>query len=147
MAGLWECDGSLRDIYVQHTEAVHWDRFDRLLGRYEYRYTFDGVAAPFPGSRSALANRDGSHVLSILLRGPVVVCCHFFIPGQIELDLSPKDVTGPLAHDQVLSFVENLAQALELPADITPENAERSPFLTYTPQTRSWRMHDGPHSG
>ena len=102
IAGLWERDGSLRDVYVQNTEAIHWDRFDRLLNQYECTYRFDGAALQFPGSRSVLANREGSHLLSILLDGPVVICCHFFVPEQLELDISPKEVTGFLQHEQVL---------------------------------------------
>jgi len=142
VTGRWERDGSLRDIYVQDTEALHWDRFDQLLGRYECSYTFDGVVAPFPGSHSALRNREGSHVLSILLGGPVEICCHFFIAEQLELDISPKEITGPLEHENVLSFVENLAEALELPADITPENSEEMPFLTYVPQSKMWHTNE-----
>lgn len=144
VAGLWQRDGSLRDIYVQNTEAVHWDRFDRLLSQYECSYTFDGVAVPFPGSRSVLRNREGSHVLSILLNGPVAICCHFFIAEQLELDISPKEITGSSEHEEVLSFVESLAEALELSADITPENSEQTPFLTYVPEIRTWRIHDDP---
>jgi hypothetical protein len=144
IAGLWERDGSLRDIYVQGAEAAHWDRFDRLLNQYECTYSFDGVALPFPGSRNVLVNREGSHLLSILLNGQVVICCHFFFPEQLELDISPREVTGPLQHQEVLSFVENLAEALKLPADITPENCEQSPFLTYVPQTKSWDIHGDP---
>jgi hypothetical protein len=140
IAALWECDGSLRDIYVQNTDAVHWARFDRLLGQYACTYRFDWVALPFPGSRNALMNHEAFHELSIQLEGPVVICCHFFTPGQLELDISPREVTGPFQHDQVLSFVENLAEALELPADITPENCEDKPFLTYVPRTRSWHV-------
>jgi hypothetical protein len=143
VAGLWARDGSLRDIYVQNTEEVHWDRFDRLLNHYERTYTFDGVPLPFPGSQSALANREGSHLLSILLGGPVINC-HFFIAQQLEPDISPKEVAGPLDHQRVLAFVENLAEALELPADITPENCEQHPFLTYAPVTKSWLVHDDP---
>jgi hypothetical protein len=107
-------------------------------------YTFDGVAAPFPGSHIALGNREGSHLLSIILGGPVEICCHFFIAEQLELDISPKEITGHLAHEEVLSFVENLADTLELSADITPENAEHMPFLTYLTQSKMWRIHDDP---
>lgn len=142
--GLWECDGSLRDIYVQDTGAAHWNRFDQLLSQYECAYTFDGVLAPFPGSHIALGNRDGSHLLSILLGGPVEICCHFFIAEQLELDISPKEITGQLAHEEVLLFVENLADALGLSVDITPENAEQMPFLTYLPQSKMRRIHDDP---
>ena len=123
---------------------MHWDCFDQLLSHYECSYTFNGVVAPFPGSQSALSNRDGSHVLSILLDVPVEICCHFFIAEQLELDISPKEVSGPSEHEEVLSFVENLAEALELSADITPENSEQTPFLTYVPQTKMWRIHDNP---
>lgn len=144
VAGLWERDGSLRDIYVQNTEAVHWKRFDQLLSHYKFSYTFDGVVAPFPGSHRVLENRKGSHVLSIFLNGPVQICCLFFIAEQLELDISPKEITGSAEHEQVLSFVENLAAALELSADITPENSEQIPFLTYEPQSRTWRIHDDP---
>ncbi len=142
VAGLWERDGSLRDIYLQDTEAVHWNRFDQLLSQYECSYTFDGVAAPFPGSHIALGNREGSHLLSIMLGSPVEICCHFFIAEQLELDISPKEITSPMEHEEVLSFVENLAEALESSADITPENSEQTPFLTYVPQSRTWQIHD-----
>jgi hypothetical protein len=127
--GLWEKDGSLRDVYVQGTGAVHWDRFDRLLKQYKCTYSFDGVTLPFPGSRSDLSNREGSHLLSILLNGPVVICYHFFIPEQLELVIAPSKIAGPFQHEEVLAFVENLAKALELPAGITPENGQQSPFL------------------
>lgn len=123
---------------------MHWDRFDQLLSQYKCSYTFGGVAASFPGSHSVLGNREGSHVLSIFLSGPVQICCHFFIAEQLELDISPKEITGSAEHAEVLSFVENLAEALELSADITPENSEQRPFLTYEPQSKMWRIHDDP---
>lgn len=64
-AGLWNRNGSLRDVYIQNTAPVHWERFDQLLSRYACTYTFDGLPLPFPGSSSALANREGSQLLSI----------------------------------------------------------------------------------
>lgn len=143
IAGLWHRDGSLRDIYVQDMMAGHWERFDRLLGGYARTYTFDGTPCPFPGSRAALANRDGAHLLAIGLNGPALHC-HFFVAGQLELDVSPKDIAGPGEHARVLAFVERLAHALALPVDITPENAEHAPFLTYDPVTACWMMHASP---
>lgn len=144
MAGFWDRDGSLRDIYVHDTTATHWERFDRLLIQYKCTYSFDGKIAIFPGSCSALISREGSHLLSIVLDGAVDICCHFFSREQLELDISPGEVTGPLQHDQVLSFVEHLAGALGLAADITPEDTAREPTLTYSPETKSWRLHGKP---
>jgi hypothetical protein len=134
---LWERDGSLRDIFVQNMKQQHWDRFDLLLQQYQCTYRFDGVSLPFPGSRSVLANRDGSHVLSIALDGPVINC-HFFYDQPLELDASPEEVTGPFEHDQVLAFVERLGNTLKLPVDLTPENCRHDPFLTYVPGARIW---------
>lgn len=124
---------------------MHWDRFDRLLSHYECSYTFDGVSTTFPGSHSALGNREGAHALSIWLDGPVQICCHFFIAKQLELDISPKEITSPAAHDAVLSFIEKLAEALQISADITPENSEGIPFLTYISQGKTWRIHEHPY--
>ncbi len=79
-----------------------------------------------------------------MLGGSITICCHFFIAEQLEFDISPNEITNQLEHDEVLSFIENLANALELSADITPENAEQKPFLTYLPQSKMWRIHDDP---
>jgi hypothetical protein len=78
------------------------------------------------------------------LDGSIKIHCQFFIAGQLELDISPKEITCPLEHGEVLSFVETLADALELSAAIAPENAEKTPFLTYMPQSSAWHIHDNP---
>jgi hypothetical protein len=145
IAGLWQRDGSLRDIYVHDTDNLHWDHFDRMARQYECTYSFDGEAQPFSGSHSVLANREGPHVLSFVLGGSVEICCHFFTSGQLELDISPQQINGPHEHELVLAFVENLAETLGLPADITPENFEKKPFLRYLPQTKAWQVPVHPH--
>lgn len=137
---LWTDDGSLRDIYVQRMEAYHWELFDTLLRHYTFTYAFEGNFAPFPGSRQIFANREGSHLLSVML-GDLSVNCHFFVEWQLELDISPKEIFGEAEHNAVLEFVEQLSLGLGLPADITPENSETQPFLTYSPTERSWTIH------
>ena len=136
---LWTDDGSLRDVYVQHMGPKQWERFDSLVRKYELAYSFDGSYAQFPGSQTLLANREGSHLLSVML-GQVSVNCHFFVDWQLELDISPREISGPAEHGAVLDFVEQLSVALELPADITPENSETTPLLTYSPTTHSWTL-------
>ncbi|MYM67023.1 hypothetical protein GTP45_09300 [Pseudoduganella sp. FT55W] len=137
---LWADDGSLRDVYIQQMGSKHWERFDSLVSKYELSYSFDGAHAQFPGSQAVFANREGSHLLSVIL-GQVSVNCHFFVDWQLELDISPREILGPIEHDAVLDFVEQLSVELELPADITPENSETTPFMTYSPTTHSWTLH------
>ncbi|NRR34295.1 hypothetical protein HSX11_29415 [Oxalobacteraceae bacterium] len=137
---LWADDGSLRDVYIQDMQLQNWDRFDSLLRHHELAYSFDGKPACFPGSRAIFSNREGGHLLSVML-GQVSVNCHFFVESQLELDISPREILGNAEHDAVLDFIEQLALGLELPADVTPENAEARPMLSYSPRVRCWTVH------
>lgn len=137
---LWTYDGCLRDVYIQQMGPKQWERFDSLVRKYELAYSFDGSQAQFPGRQALFANREGSHLLSVML-GRVSVNCHFFVECQLELDISSREISGPTEHDAVLDFVEQLSVELELPADITPENSETTPFMTYSPITHSWTLH------
>jgi len=137
---LWADDGSLRDVFVQQMGPRQWEQFDSLVRKYELAYSFDGSHAQFPGSQALFANQEGSHLLSVML-GQVSVNCHFFVDWQLELDISPREISGPNEHDAVLDFVEQLSVALELPADITPENSETTPLMTYSPTTHSRKLH------
>lgn len=136
---LWADDGSLRDVYIQQMGPKYWERFDLLVSKYELSYSFDGDHAQFPGSQAVFANREGSHLLSVML-GQVSVNCHFFVDWQLELDISPREIFGPIEHDAVLDFVEQLSVESELPAEITPENSETTPSMTYSPTTHSWAL-------
>lgn len=118
----------------------HWERFDLLVRRYELAYSFYGSNALFPGSQAIFTDREGSHLLSVML-GQVSVNCHFFIDWQLELDISAREITGPAEHEAVLDFVEQLSIALELPVEIKPENSETTPVMTYSPITHAWKLH------
>lgn len=136
---LWHGDGSLREVYVHDTGPLHWERFDGLLGNYRLSYRFDGIALPFPGSRQLLANRDGSHLLSVFLH-TVSLNCHFFIADQLELDIDPREILGQAEHNAAIAFIGALAHALKLPAHLTPEDGETRPFATYDPAAASWQI-------
>lgn len=81
-------------------------------------------------------------MLLIGLGGTVEIWCHFFIAEQLELGISLKEITGPSEHEEVLSFVEDLAEASKLSVDITPKNLEITPFLTCASHSRTWHTHN-----
>jgi hypothetical protein len=139
--GLWTCDGSLRDVYIQNIDASDWYKFIAVLEEYPFKYSFDGIELPLPNISDILADRSGSHLLSISV-GSVSVNCHFFLKSEIELDISPREIEGQLQHDAVIVFVEHLSNSLQRPALLTPENGDVCPFLTYDPACRSWYAHD-----
>lgn len=137
---LWRIDGSLRDLYVQSMDLRHWRLFDTFVHQNKSVYSFDGNPAKFPGSEAVFANREGHHILSLML-GSLSINCHFFVPEQLELDISPREVLGTIEHDAVLKFVEQLSETLGLPVDVTPENSETAPFITYSPAVHGWQIH------
>jgi len=137
---LWNDDGSLRDIYVQRLRLEHWVCFDSLIDSCNAEYAVDGIVTPYPGSAAIFANRKSRHLLSVLV-GKVSINCHFFVQSQLELDISPCQILGETEHDAVLDFVERLSLKLGCPVDITPENSEENPILTYSPTAKSWHVH------
>ena len=137
--GLWTRDGSLRDLYVLHTSESNWDAFLDFAAQFLCTYSYNGEARSRPTIGQLLKDRDGSHLMSIVL-GAATATCHFFVESEIELDIDPKEIEGPSEHDQVLRFMEGLATAVGKPVLLTPENGPDIPYLSCEPGC-TWRRH------
>ena len=136
---LWEADGSLRDLYVLGTSMKDWQDLLDFAGQFPLQYWFDGEPNERPEIEQLFSNRNGSHLLSIKI-GKSTANCHFFNEGEIELDLDPKEVVGPNEHDQILQFMEGLAEKIGKPILLTPENGSEVPYLSYEPLRGSWHI-------
>jgi hypothetical protein len=141
---LWERDGSLRDVYVHGTSEADWLALFAVAARYPHRYSFDGALAELLNPQSIFSNREGPHLLSIIVGG-VTVNCHFFQPTEIELDIDPREVTSHTIHEQVLLFLEVLAHETKKSLHITAENSPGSQYLTYEPILSTWTVHAPQH--
>jgi hypothetical protein len=140
-ADLWLVDGSLRDIYVLNADPGDWDALLALAQAYPHEYTRDGVSASLPSLTSIFHDRDHSHLLSVLA-GNVRINCHFFLSDEIELDIDPREVTGPEEHAAVLQFVEQLARATGKDAVLTPESTHEIVLLHYGQADQAWKTHE-----
>jgi hypothetical protein len=140
VSGLWEIEGSLRDVYIFQTGISDWKRFLEFSSHFNCTYTFDGAKSALPEVESIFLNRDGSHLLRVSL-GTVTANCHFFVDSEIELDLEPREIQCQKAHGEVLSFMEGLASAIGKPALLTPENGEHIPYLSFEPVAGKWHAH------
>lgn len=138
--GLWERDGSLRDVYFFGSDLESWSKFIDYASSYRFTYQADGKATEFPGVREVFRMRDTSHCLSIWI-GDACANCHFFLADEIELDLDPREVLGPQEHDALLAFVEGAANAVGLNGTITPEGSEDSPILWFEINNQCWKTH------
>ena len=137
---LWNADGSLRDVYVLYASARDWTTFLAFARRFRFAYSHYGEPRTVPTAAQLFSDRDRSHLLTINL-GLVTVNCHFFVESEIELDIDPKEIKGQNEHDQVLDFIEGLANAVAKPVLLTPENGSNIPYLSYEPANGSWQVY------
>ena len=71
--------------------------------------------------------QEQTKVLSIWLGG-VQLNCHFFAEREIELDLDPRQITSEESFNALRQFMEPLADALQHPILLTPENLNECPI-------------------
>lgn len=134
---LWECDGSLRDVYIEGTDISDWRTLLEVASRYPNAYTFDGLRKDIPDVPSIFANRSGSHLLTVNVGG-ASINCHFFISEEIELDIDPRQVTDAATHELVMSFLAELSYAVQKVLVITAENSPKSVYRRFSPSSSSW---------
>ncbi|MDC6166482.1 hypothetical protein [Paucibacter sp. XJ19-41] len=134
---LWERDGSLRDVYLFDANKTDWLVLLSMANQFGARYLCDGAEMPLPSVEDIFSNREVSHLLQVSV-GRVTVNCHFFVPGEIELDIDPRDVNGPQEHAVVLEILEQLAQGASKSVVVTAENSEDAVYLRYEPEPRKW---------
>ncbi|RYZ86761.1 MAG: hypothetical protein EOP06_13895 [Proteobacteria bacterium] len=136
-ADLWECDGSLRDVYIDKTDMRDWSALFEVARRNPYAYTFAGAPRELPSPQSIFDNRDGSHLLMVNI-GNASINCHFFIPEEIELDIDPRQVTDPATHELILNFLAELSSRVGKELFITAENSPEAVYLRFSPAPASW---------
>ena len=140
-ADLWLVDGTLRDVYVYGAGPKDWDTLLAVAQDHEHQYFVDGTATPVPEADAIFQDREHSHLLCIEVER-VKIHSHFFSPGEIELDIDPKEVAGPSQHNAVLQFLEHLATATRKDLLITAENSPELVFLRYETQASHWHIHE-----
>jgi hypothetical protein len=131
LSEFWVPDGSLREVYFTDTSLEDWVNFIRFIQGFQHQYSYDHEAQPVWPVEQIFANREAPHLLSINIGG-IFINCHFFIAEEIELDIDPREVTGPAQHHAILEFIAAMAKALQRSAVLTRENEEVRPFLTFT---------------
>lgn len=140
---LWLSDGSLRDVYMFAAEPKDWRVLVGLAKAAQHKYLAGGVVVPLPTVDAVFHNREVSHLLQIQV-GAASINCHFFVSDEIELDLDPREVVDQATHDAVLSFIESLSTGTGKEVSLTAENSPESPYLSFSPASRQWRVHVAP---
>ena len=127
-------DGSLRDVYVEHTVLADWERLLGWLRSTSFALSFshDGNSMPLPSTVHEVfaLSRSASSILTIQA-GPLAINCHFFAEDEIEMDIDPTQLTDEHSFAHLLGFVRGLGNALQHDVIVTHENFKAGVLLRY----------------
>lgn len=132
-------DGSLRDIYIEHTTLEDWERtIAHIQARYgPVTFSIDGAAAPIPANLGEIFDiRSGRSALLTFAVEGIEIATHFFVASEIEFDLIPNQVNSPVRFEPLLEFLRGLAGLLRKPVLLTAENAKDAVILRAVPDVQ-----------
>ncbi|UPM55454.1 hypothetical protein [Gottfriedia acidiceleris] len=126
-------DGSLRDLFIKETNLSDWNilmNFFKSLPN--LTLSFDGEKTnQIPSSISELfmLKNEKAVLLSINYKS-IIINCHFSCEDEIELDVSPREITTIKEVNAVLEFMDKLARLLNKDVSISIENDSECPLIT-----------------
>jgi hypothetical protein len=127
-------DGSLRDIYFFNTDIAVWQKFlDSVkVSSFNHKMYRDGESCTLSLDIGKLfLERENSTLILEIEKHGVIFNCHFFVEEEIELDISPKEITNQEALNVVLEFMQYFSNAINLPCVLTPENSPEMVIIQY----------------
>jgi hypothetical protein len=132
VAEFFSWDGSWRDIYVAGADASAWMRFLAAIPAWNLPYTYqeNGESAPFPPTRLPFVGEPERSARLELSVGGATLNCHFFTEDEIELDLDPREVCARGSVDDIVSFMSQVSELVQLPAVLTSENCQTEALIT-----------------
>lgn len=115
--------GTLLNIVVPDVQSSDWQRLVTRLGRtYSIKYSEDGVERPIPDVNSIFnARLQRTVLLKIVVMPKVALHCHFFMKGEIELDLLPDDINTEEKAGAVLKAMTETSKCLGKEVFLMPE--------------------------
>ncbi len=133
-------DGSLRDIYVLDTTLHEWRKVLELLLARGARLSRGDRPIALPEDLEILFAASDERARLSFDVGPIDLCCHFFMPEEIELDF----VSNAIGADELralLSLMIDLGDATLRRVRLTPENMIATPIFEYDPEDGQLRCH------
>lgn len=132
-------DGSLRDIYILGTSIDDWARvWNVLTASGSLTFNVDGVSGIPPADVREAFKLHASHSVTACYRlGKQQLNCHFFVEEEVEFDLDPRDVDGPVEAERLAQFLVVLGRATSKEVRLTAENEPEAVIAGYSPTSDS----------
>jgi hypothetical protein len=144
----FECDGSLRDLYILNADVEVWQRVIDSLRSSEYpcRYQVDDNDRPLPGSVEDVFKKrqEAGFLLSVDVDG-ILLNCHFFTEEEVEFDLDPREIDSREKLQALFRFMRRIGQAAGRHVIMTPEN--RTDIVVFQCSPESGAIRHAPFGG
>jgi len=131
--GEFKTDGSLRDIYAENINLEKWDEFLRSirLTGFKLEFTHGDKPMELPNTISEIKQLQETDptTLFIWLGDTIQINCHFFMDTEIEMDVSPHDVTSESAYLLLVNFLGWLATLTNKNVKLTHEGSQEQVIL------------------
>jgi len=123
--GEFAFDGSWRDIYAFRTDIADWQRMLDAIRSAGYKIVYfrndQPTEMPAEACQAFPLPGECDRRLSVWFAN-VLANCHFFTAEEIEFDIDPREVKGPMELNALFGFMRCLAQAMDRDVVLTPEN-------------------------
>ena len=137
-AGVYELDGSWRDIYVLDTTREDWRHWMTCVNRhypvrwgavdYQEDQTMDAIDVAYIDSRWEAGEGTLTSWCTVFL-DQVEVKCHFFTYLEIEQDIDPSQIQSVADHERLMAYLVTISCALHKEVIVTAENVPEGIYI------------------
>lgn len=139
----WDLDGGWRDIYVLSTTLDDWRAFYCLLRQnYQLEYFVDSSPQALPATIEEIiaTHKDASPLLRFRVDS-ILICCHFFFPNEIEVDIDPREIASQENLNALLGFMRQVGDVVSKRVILTPESFREQTIISYEPKSGEFQHH------
>ena len=130
----FEDTSSLRDIYIFNTDEKIWNKVINEINKSSYISEFwhgdNKTALPTTFSEIKELQESDPTILKIFLNNVVQVNCYFFVEDEIEMDITPKEITDEAKYNNLVSFLSWLSGVTNSSVSLTHEDSQEQVILS-----------------
>nr|WP_320000268.1 hypothetical protein [uncultured Draconibacterium sp.] len=128
---IFKPDGSLRDIYVQDITIREWEKLIDHLND-NFILTFSGknkIDKKYVIDYLQDTSGEMESKSLIIHLGQIKVNCYFFLSGQIEFDIEPKEIKSIEDFEQISNFMTSISDILQEQITLSAESQPEFPLF------------------
>jgi hypothetical protein len=136
--GVYEIDGTWRDIYVLDPSRENWRQWMRCVNQnypvrwgvigYQDDQTVDVIDVDHI-DRLWDAGEISLNTWCTVFLEKVEVKCHFFSPLEIEQDVDPSQISSVADHERLMAYLITISRALQQEVIMTAENNQALVYI------------------